>query len=169
MTSYLAPHDTIVCHVEKLQMWINDTFFLLPNFAPHDKFTMYAVLSWFTLFWRKIHFVAIFALLCGANINPKILSVEQKWQIWCMVGCGGPGLPPMHRIKCKSWLWLKPVPQMIQDVLLCNTIFRKNSLKGFHKDVPNKGGRRSKLQENIPICPAGWDGFFNISENPLAA
>ena len=84
MTSYLAPHDTIVCHVEKLQMWINDTFFLLPNFAPHDKFTMYAVLSWFTLFWRKIHFVAIYALLCGANINPKILSVEQKWQIWCM-------------------------------------------------------------------------------------
>ena len=85
MTSYLAPHDTIVCHVEKLQMWINDTFFLLLNFAPHDKFTMYAVLSWFTLFWRKIHFVAINALLCGANINPKILSVEQKWQIWCMV------------------------------------------------------------------------------------
>ena len=76
MTSYLAPHDTIVCHVEKLQMWINDTFFLLPNFAPHDKFTMYAVLSWFTLFWRKIHFVAIYALLCGANINPKILSAK---------------------------------------------------------------------------------------------
>ena len=45
MTSNLAPHDKIVCHVEKLWMWINDKLFPVPNFAPHDKFTMYAVLS----------------------------------------------------------------------------------------------------------------------------
>ena len=65
-------------------MWIYYKLFPVPNFAPHDKFTMYAVLTWFTLFRRKIHFVAIYVLLCGAKINPKILSVEQKLQIWCM-------------------------------------------------------------------------------------
>ena len=72
-------------------MCVNDKLLLIPNFDSCDKFTMYAVLSWFTLFWRKIHFVAIYALLCGAKNNPKILSVEQKWQIWCTRSlAGGP-------------------------------------------------------------------------------
>ena len=52
--------------------------------APHDKFTMYAVLSWFTLLWRKINFVVIYALLCGTKINQKILSVEEKLKISCL-------------------------------------------------------------------------------------
>ena len=65
-------------------VWINDKLLLLPNFGPCDKFTMCAVLLWFTLFWRRIHFVAIYALLCGAKNNQQILSVEHKWQIWCM-------------------------------------------------------------------------------------
>ena len=45
----------------------------LPKPAPPYIFTMYAV-----LFWHNIHFVAFYALLCGAKINPKILSVQQK-------------------------------------------------------------------------------------------
>ena len=43
------------------------------------------VLLWFTLFWRKMNFVAIYALLCGAKINPQFLSVKEKWQISCML------------------------------------------------------------------------------------
>ena len=108
MWSNFAPHDNVACHVDKncstwqsilhhvtklLVMWSN--FIMLSNekllhiwkldqftfkIAPHDKFTMCAVFLWFTLFWRNISFVAIYALLCGV----KILSVEQKWQIWCM-------------------------------------------------------------------------------------
>ena len=34
--------------------------------------------------WRKILFVVIYALLYGAKIDPKILSVEQKGQLSCM-------------------------------------------------------------------------------------
>ena len=54
--------------------------------APHDKFTMYSLLSWFTLFWRKINFVAIYSLLCGAEMNSTVLSVEEKEreQICCL-------------------------------------------------------------------------------------
>ena len=87
------PWQSILLHMTKLLvmwsnfgMWINDKLLLMPNFDPRDKFTMYAVLSWFTLFWCKIHFVAIYALLCGAKNNQQILSVEHKWQIWCMLG-----------------------------------------------------------------------------------
>ena len=53
-----------------LVMWIYYKLFPVPNFAQCDKFTMYAVLTWFTLFRRKIHFVAIYVLLCGAKMNP---------------------------------------------------------------------------------------------------
>ena len=35
-------------------MWINYNLFPVPYFAPHDKFTMYAVLSLFVLFWHNI-------------------------------------------------------------------------------------------------------------------
>ena len=41
---------------------------------------IYAVLSWFALFWRKLDFV----VSCEAKINPTVLSVEQKLQISCM-------------------------------------------------------------------------------------
>ena len=84
----------IVCHMEDCVMWIHYNLFPVPYFAPRDKFRMYAVLSWFTLFQCKIHVVAIYVLLCGAKIYlksclwsknwPKVLSVEQKWQMWCM-------------------------------------------------------------------------------------
>ena len=37
-------------------------------------------------FYRDLRcFDAIYALLCGAKLNPKVLSVEQKWQISCML------------------------------------------------------------------------------------
>ena len=67
----LVMTSNFACHVEQFVI------------TPHE-FTIYAALLWFTLFWRKIHFVAIYALLCGAKFNPNILSVEQKWQISCM-------------------------------------------------------------------------------------
>ena len=54
-------------------IWINS----------HSK--LQTVFSWFTLFWRNIGFVAIYALLCGAKMNWTFLSVEQEGQIWCMV------------------------------------------------------------------------------------
>ena len=70
-------------------MWSNDKLLHIGNvekfvITPHE-FIIYAALLWFKLFWRKIHFVAIYALLCGAKFNPNILSVEQKWQISCMI------------------------------------------------------------------------------------
>ena len=52
-----------------LVMWNNDNFLHISYFAPRDKFTMFAVLSWFMLFWRKIHFDAIYALLCGEKLT----------------------------------------------------------------------------------------------------
>ena len=71
-----------------LFMWSNDKLLHICNveqfvITPYDEFIFPAFL-WFTLFWRKIYFVAIYAILCGAKINPNILSVEQKWQISCM-------------------------------------------------------------------------------------
>ena len=46
----------------------------------------HAVYSWFTLFWRNICFVAIYSLLCGAEMNSTVLSVEEKEreQICCL-------------------------------------------------------------------------------------
>ena len=72
MTSNFAPYNKIDCNVE--QMGDSSTWQIYN-----------AVLSWFTLFWHKITFVAIYALLCGAKINQQILSVETKWQISCML------------------------------------------------------------------------------------
>ena len=70
-------------------MWSNDKLLHICNveqfvITPYDEFIFPAFL-WFTLFWCKIYFVAIYAILCGAKINPNILSVEQKWQISCMI------------------------------------------------------------------------------------
>ena len=49
-------------------MWINDKLFIVTNFAPCNKFLMNVVI--YTVL-TKIHFVAIYALLCGAKVNPK--------------------------------------------------------------------------------------------------
>ena len=51
-SSKFAPHDKIVCNVEQ---FVIDKFLHICNekllvIAPNDKFTMYAVLSRFTLF-----------------------------------------------------------------------------------------------------------------------
>ena len=56
--------------------------------APHDKCTIYAVFSWFSLFWHNICFVAMYSLLCVAKFYLEFLSVEQKWQISCMLLAG---------------------------------------------------------------------------------
>ena len=87
-------------------VWINDKLLLLPNFGPCDKFTMCAILLWFMLFWRKIHFDAICALLCGAKNNQQILSVEHKWQIWCMTA-------QHHKAKANYFCTLLVVCQVI--------------------------------------------------------
>ena len=76
-------HDKIVSNVEQFGKLIHICNVELLVIAPYDKFIMYAVLSW-SLFWRKIHFVTIYALLCGAKINQKVLSGEAKWQTSCM-------------------------------------------------------------------------------------
>ena len=98
----IAPHDKYLwsknCHVEKnCSTWQFFVCFFEQNFMIWSCckikikcvlsycdlrcFDVKSVLSWFTLFWQRIHFVAIYALLCGAKIDPKILSVEQKWQL----------------------------------------------------------------------------------------
>ena len=64
-----------ICKVEKL---VNANHYKI---APHDEFTMCAIFLWFTMFWRNIHFVPIYSLLCGAKMNSTFSSVEQKWQI----------------------------------------------------------------------------------------
>ena len=61
------------------------------------------VLSWFTLFWRKINFVAIYTLLCGAKINQQILSVEEKWQLSCVVGESDKGWSCLSHFSHNYW------------------------------------------------------------------
>ena len=58
------------------------------SFAPHCLYhhdlrcsDAKSVFLWFTLFWRKIDFVAIYTPFCGAKITPRVLHVEQKWEI----------------------------------------------------------------------------------------
>ena len=48
-------------------MWSSDKLLLIQNYV-----------------CCLVHFVAIYALLCAAQFNPKILFVEHKWQIWCL-------------------------------------------------------------------------------------
>ena len=70
-------------------MWSNDKLLHIPNVAPCDKFTMYAVLSRFALFWHNIHFVAIYALLCEANKKTKILvhgAIMANINTWMVLG-----------------------------------------------------------------------------------
>ena len=79
MTSNFAPLDKIVCDVEQIVIGklLHICNVELLVIAPHDKFTIYAALSWFTLFWHKINLVAIYAFLCGAKITQNILSVDK--------------------------------------------------------------------------------------------
>ena len=65
-----------------------------------------SILTRFTRFWRKIHFDAIYALLCGAKNNQQILSVEHKWQIWCMTA-------QHHKAKANYFCTLLVVCQVI--------------------------------------------------------
>ena len=64
-------------------MWSN--FIMCSNnkfvIAPHDKFTMYAASSWFTLFWPNWR-----TFVWSKNL-PKNLSVEKTWEISCMHSC----------------------------------------------------------------------------------
>ena len=59
----------------------NYKLFLVPN---TDKFTMYTVLSWFTLFQHKIYFVGIFALYCGEKLTQKscLGRNNDKYDAW---------------------------------------------------------------------------------------
>ena len=85
---FVAPHDKQFCNTwhnwlscEAISscgamtncsisaMWSNLSLLHMKIFTPHDEFTMYAAFLCFTLFWRKIHFVAIYALLCGAKMT----------------------------------------------------------------------------------------------------
>ena len=60
------------------QMWRNLKFLYLWHVCDVEN-----VVSWFTLFCRKICFVAIHALLCGENLSKNCICGE-KWQIWGM-------------------------------------------------------------------------------------
>ena len=84
---------------------------------------MYAALLRFTLFWRNIHFVAFYALLCGAKINPKISSVEKNdnYHVW-MWGNGDTG-----KLKSMTMLALLVQPQFAKSLCL----FRLFPLTGY--------------------------------------
>ena len=63
-------HMTICfCNVEQFFMWSFGKLLHICNvelfaITPQEKFTMYAVLSWFTLFWRKTNFLFRFKHFC---------------------------------------------------------------------------------------------------------
>ena len=74
-------------------------------------------------FDRNIHFVAFYALLCGAKINPKILSVEKNdnYHVW-MWGNGDTG-----KLKPMTMLALLVKPQFAKSLCL----FRLFPLTGY--------------------------------------
>ena len=79
--SNFATHENFAFHVEQTcPMWKAILLHIVCFIMIFSK----SIWLWFALFWHKIDFVAIYALLCGAKINPIILSVEQKLQISCM-------------------------------------------------------------------------------------
>ena len=141
-------------------MWINYNLFPVPYFAPHDKFTMYAVLSWFTLFRCKIHFVAIL-LVCGAKIDPKscLWSKNDKCDVCVMVmviipgrglrtqanlrrqGCGSEGL---NKITIWNWMEMKS------------------------EENWNKKGTE-KIKENFQVRPMGVPALPPVQSDTLAA
>ena len=68
--------QAILHHMTQLFVMCSNDKLLHICITPHNQFTIFAAILWFTLFWRKIHFVAIYALLCGAKFYPNILSME---------------------------------------------------------------------------------------------
>ena len=66
-------------------LWSNLSLLHMTKLLHITKFIMYAVLSWFTLFRCNIGFEAIYVLFVWSKNYPKILSVEQKWWISCMM------------------------------------------------------------------------------------
>ena len=72
----ILPHKTKLFVLwSNFVMWINDKLVLVPNFAVRDKFKMYAVLKWFTLFWREINFLQ-FTHFC---VEQKITQKSCPW------------------------------------------------------------------------------------------
>ena len=82
-----------ICHVEIGEMFPHDRFLRMTNekcganlfcgeISLHD-----TVLSQFTLFRRKICFVAIYALLCGEKLDQKLClwRKKDKYQVWAPV------------------------------------------------------------------------------------
>ena len=76
----------------------------LPNVTSNFAVLTQARLSLFTLFLLKLDFVAIYPLLHGAKMNPKVLIVEQKWQISCMSSLSYHPPPPHHHHHCQHSL-----------------------------------------------------------------
>ena len=73
----ILPHKTKLFVLwSNFVMWINDKLLLVPNFAVRDKFKMYAVLKWFTLFWREIFF-------CDLRTFEKIIfwPISTQWTV----------------------------------------------------------------------------------------
>ena len=82
-------------------MWINDKLLLVPNFAVRDKFKMFAVLKWFTLFWREIFF-------CDLRTFEKIIfwPISTQWTVRTLDICSFASSPnlmyPLTRIPNSS-------------------------------------------------------------------
>ena len=71
--------------------------------APHDKFPMCVIFLLFTLFWRNIRFVLIYALLCGEKLIQKIFMWRKndKYEVCNIVMAIYRPTPSIH--KQNSW------------------------------------------------------------------
>ena len=91
----ILSHD-VITYCFTSAMGKNVSFLHMTNFTPHDKFTMYTVMSWFTLFWRKIQFVTRKSQ--HLEVNPKTpcvgsenLKVCLQCNYWNIPGWAKPG------------------------------------------------------------------------------
>ena len=62
-------------------MWGNLLLLNIKCFTPYDEFKISAAFLWFTLFGRKIHYFANYALLCGAKISCT-WGNNDKFHVW---------------------------------------------------------------------------------------
>ena len=115
---------------------------------------MYVVLPWYTLFWSYTGFVSIHALLRGAKINPKILSLEQKLQISCTRSRGG---GPNHDSQMFKWilLWCQYIRPGKKDFLNLVTVLNLHidhqHFENHYVRVKNQSCRKLYIWVSKPI------------------
>ena len=79
--SNTAPHDKQFGTI--FEIWSNLSLPHMTSLSAHNKFTMYSVLSWFTLFCGNIHFVAVHALSFLYTVCIKCIFSANKMDIQC--------------------------------------------------------------------------------------